>query len=100
MKTFATLIATSLLAGCATTPSPSPEPIIITQEVRVPVAGTCVPADLPAEPTYPDTRAKLLGAKDAAERYQLMGAGWPLRDQRLKELEIAVAGCPKAEKKE
>ena len=34
-----------------------------------------------------------LTATDAAERYLLYGAGRPLRVARLRELEIAVAGC-------
>lgn len=87
-----------LLAGCTTTQREAPEPIVVATKVLVPVTGACVPSNLPPKPDYPDSREKLRAAKDAAERYQLMGAGWPLRDQRLKELEIVVAGCPKAEK--
>lgn len=97
MKTFP-IFASLLLTGCASTNKPAPEPIIVPTTVFVPVTGSCVPADFPAKPTYPDTRDNLLAAKDAAERYQLLGAGWPLREQRLKELEIVVAGCPKANK--
>lgn len=98
MKRVSVIASFLLLAGCASTPKPAPEPIVVATKVKVPVTGACVPANLPPAPQYPDTRDKLLAAKDPAERYYLMGAGWPLRDQRLSELEIVVAGCPKAEK--
>lgn len=72
------------LTGCGTTR---------VQVVKVPVAVSCVPATLAAEPHYPDTDAKLLAAADAAERYLLLAAGRRLRDARLGELEPIVQGC-------
>lgn len=87
--------ASLLLGGCATT---QPEPVVITTKVYVPVTGACVPATMPAAPDYPDTRDALKAAKSADERYWLLSAGWPLRVARLNELEIVVAGCPKATK--
>ncbi|WP_270376218.1 hypothetical protein, partial [Marinicauda sp. Alg238-R41] len=53
------------LAGCASVASP--EPIVRTVEVRVPVPVPCVPADADLTgPDYPDTDAELLAAEDAA----------------------------------
>jgi len=98
MIRFAAAASLVLLAGCGGKVQSASTPIIVPQQVLVPVTGACVPATLPPAPTYPDSREALLAAKDPAERYQLLGAGWPLRNQRLTELEIVVAGCPKAEK--
>lgn len=95
---LAAVIPILLLAGCATKPCPVPPPVIVPVKVAVPVVGTCVPANLPDAPAYPDTDEALKAAPDAASRYQLLGAGRPLRVQRLKELEIVVGGCPKATK--
>ena len=92
------IAALLLLGGCGTKPVARPETIVVATKVAVPVTGACVPANLQSAPEYPDTKEKLRAAKDPAERYWLMGAGWPLRDARLKELEIVVAGCPKANK--
>lgn len=64
----------------------------------VPVASPCVPPTLGPAPDYPDTDQALREAPDAAARYQILGAGRPLRVQRLEELETVVAGCPKAQK--
>lgn len=98
MKRVSIAATLLLLAGCGPKVVTAPPPIVVPTKVVVPEVGPCVPANLPSSPSYPDTRETLRAAKDAAERYHLMGAGWPLRDQRLKELEIVVAGCPKAEK--
>lgn len=87
-----------LLAGCGTTVQERPQPIVTTVEVAVPVSSPCVPAKLGPKPDYPDTDAALRAAFDAAERYQLLAAGRPLREARLNELEPVVAGCPKAAK--
>lgn len=78
------------LAGCAHAPR---EPEIRTVEVKVPTAISCVPANLPAAPVYPDTREALQAAGAAPERYQLMAAGRELRIVRLRDLEAVVATC-------
>ena len=79
-----------LLAGCA---GKTVEPVIQIKEVIKPVAVACVPSTLTAKPSYPDTDAALIGAADAAERYQLVAAGRELRKARLNELETVVEGC-------
>jgi len=93
-----TLSLVILLAGCATKPLPTPEPVIRTVTVNVPVAAPCVPATLHPAPDYPDTDSALKSAADAAERYLLTIAGRELRVARLAELEPIVAGCPKGTK--
>lgn len=73
---------------CAT-----PTPRVVTQEVQVPVAVSCVPANLRAAPDYPDTDDALKAAPGAADRMLMLGAGRQLRSQRLAELEPVVHGC-------
>lgn len=85
------------LAACALKPVERPQPIIVTREVVVPGPQTpCVPANVGAQPSYPDTDSTLKAAADAAVRYQLMAAGRKLRDARLREIEPVIASCPKA----
>ena len=79
------------LAACGSTPAP--EPIIRTIEVRTPVPVSCIPADFPAAPVYPDTAAELKAAPSAEDRLQLLAAGWFVRDARLAFLEGVVANC-------
>ena len=50
-------LALLLLAACA---RPEPETIVVTQEVRVPVPVSCVPARFPGAPAYADTDAAIL----------------------------------------
>jgi hypothetical protein len=95
-RLFAALAPAGLLAACAHKPDARPEPIVTTVEVAVPVAVGCVPPNLAAAPTYPDTDQALKSAPDAASRYQLLYAGRKVRTGRLGELEPIVAGCPKA----
>jgi aspartate/methionine/tyrosine aminotransferase len=52
-----------------------------------------LPKALAPPPRYPDTEAALRAAGGAADRYQLLAAGRILRQQRLEELEKAIAGC-------
>ena len=92
------LLPAIAVALTACTPQTVYRDRIVTVEVPVPVQSPCVPAALGAAPAYPDSRETLAAAPDAAERYRLMGQGWPLRDARLGELETVVAGCPKAPK--
>lgn len=85
----AALLLPILLAACAT----KPEPVVKTVEVTVPVAAACVPKNLPAKPTYPDTAEALKAAPDAAARYVLIAAGRLLRIQRLAETEPVIEHC-------
>ncbi|MDB5477279.1 MAG: hypothetical protein JWP49_2790, partial [Phenylobacterium sp.] len=56
----------------------------------------CVPDDLGAAPSYPDSDAALRDAGGAADRYQLLAAGRILREQRLQRLEEVVKRCRNA----
>ena len=76
------------LTACAATP----EPIIRTVEVRVPVAVACIPDELDQKPEYLDEPEALRDA-DPATRYALLQEGWFLRRARLDVLEGAVEGC-------
>lgn len=80
-----------LASACATTQTP--EPIIETVEVRVPVAVACVPDSVPGEPEYADSDEALLAAEDAAEFYALVLAGRDQRTARLAGLEPIIRGC-------
>lgn len=93
IRLIAAAVVLTLLAGCATTQTP--EPVIRTVTVNVPVPAPCVPATLAPAPEYPDTDSALRKATDAAERYLLVFAGRLLRDARLTQLETVVAACPK-----
>lgn len=84
-----------LLTGC--TAAPTPEPVKVPVEVKVPVPVGCIPAALDPAPVYPDTKAALMAATDAASRYRLLYAGRKLRMARLNELEPIVMACPKAQ---
>jgi hypothetical protein len=93
------------LSACQTTgrreppPSPQPKPppplILIKPAPPAPAAAPkpCVPKALGPPPRYPDTDAALREAGGAADRYQLLAAGRILREQRLDELEKAIAAC-------
>lgn len=96
-----TIITAFLLAGCGSdhVNSASAEPVVVQQPVAVAVDAPCVPETLSEAPTYVDTREALVGASDAAERYQLVLGGRSQRIARLNELEPVVAGCPRGKSK-
>ncbi len=95
MKVFGALMLLPL-AACATAPTRRPEPIVVTKEVVVPgPPAPCVPKEVGEAPVYPDTDEALKAAADPAERYQLLAAGRPLREARLRVLEPVVASCPR-----
>lgn len=77
------------VAGCAT----APEPVIRTVEVKVPVAVSCVPADLRQEPSYPDTDAALKATAGPDDLIKLLGAGRLLRNQWLSEVRPVLKAC-------
>lgn len=87
MKPFA-ILPLLALAACAHV-----EPRIVTRDVLVPVATSCVPEGLGPEPSYPDTADALKAARDAAERYLLMAQGRELRIARAAEVEPVIAAC-------
>jgi hypothetical protein len=71
--------------GCGTTP----EPIIRTVDVLVPVPVSCVPEDFPGAPEYPDESE----AQDRAEWLALVLSGDALRRDRLADVEAVIEGC-------
>ncbi len=74
-------------AACAT-----PEPRIITKEVRIPVPVACaVPAG--PDPAYVDTPEALRAAADLFQQVKLLLAGRAQRDARLAEMKAAAKGC-------
>jgi hypothetical protein len=112
---IAALVAAGvLLSGCQTwfhrprPPAPEPAPVIKAPTeplLKVPKPPppppppppappkSCIPRGLGPAPRYPDTDAALRAAPGAADRYQLMAAGRILRQERLEELERAIAAC-------
>jgi hypothetical protein len=110
--TAVALTAALALAGCQTlrrekpqpiAPPPAPAPVIAMPKPPPPpppppsppppAPKSCVPKTLSPAPRYPDTDGALRAAPGAADRYQLMAAGRILRQERLEDLERAVAGC-------
>lgn len=88
-STAAALLSASLfLTACASTP----EPRIITKEVRIPVAIKCA-ADPGADPQYADTPESLKAAPDIFAKVQLILAGRAQRNARITELTAAISGC-------
>lgn len=95
MRLSAFVVALFLLAGCAQ--APAPEPKVITQNVNMPVAVSCVVDTVPAAPSYVDTDAALTApVVDGPRRYQLVTAGREQRINRLALLEALIAECRKA----
>ena len=87
------LLAALALAGCATTAPNGPIRIqLVDREVPV----SCVPADLPPAPVYPDTLSAVLSAAGLAERDALIKEGWSLKEARLAALEGVVTTCRQA----
>ena len=76
-----------LIAGCA-----SPEPRIITKEVRVEVPVSCNPK-VPPSPQYDDSPAAIQAAQDIYDAVKLLLAG---REQRIAREQVlsAAVGCP------
>jgi hypothetical protein len=79
-------------AACKTV---TPEPVVRTVTVNVPVPQACVPKGMKGPPVYVDSDDALRKAKDAAERYQLLYGGRIQRVARLGEVEPVIASCPK-----
>lgn len=77
------------LAACST---PHPEAPLTVRTVYVPTYQPCAPKMGP-EPTYPDSAAAILGARDIYERVQLLLAARELRTARLNEQKAALAEC-------
>ena len=102
MKILIPILALVGLTACSggnRVNSASAEPIVVVKEVAVAVTQPCVPDTLRDAPEYVDTKEKLQGAADAAERYQLVLGGRAQRIARLNELEPLVAGCPRGRSK-
>lgn len=78
-----------MLSACAHTP----EPKIVTREVKVPVIAPCVSAAVPPAPTsYPDDHLPE-GPAAVVDRYRLKLAANERRKARLAIIEPVIAGC-------
>lgn len=84
------LIGALALAGCAHT---TPEPVIKTVEVKVPVTVPCVGTEFPGPRPYADTPEALAKAPSIAERYQLLASEYLPKMARLSLLEGVVSAC-------
>lgn len=73
------------MIGCSK--PPLPEPVVVYQEVRVPVAVACDP-DIGPEPAYVDTPEAIAAAPDIFARTVLLVAG---RVQRIARDEVKTA---------
>jgi hypothetical protein len=83
--------ALTFLTSCGSTPKP-PEPVIITQEVRVPVTIPC-PVEMPAEPSEIVSDQELKDAPDAAARYQLLASERAPKNVYIRALRDALSVC-------
>lgn len=97
MRLIAAAAACAALSACASTGSRPPEPLVITKEIKVPVAVSCVPAKLGPPPAYVDSDQALRSAAGAEDRYQLLYAGRKQRVARADEVESVIAGCRKVD---
>ena len=89
---FLPLSVLLMVASCSTPSTPpAPEPVVVTREVRVPVAVPC----RPTTPTYsdpaPDAAVRATTATD--DLLLLLGAARLLYRQRITELDAALSGC-------
>jgi hypothetical protein len=82
-------IAGLVLAGCGTTG----EPTVKTVSVDVPTPVACVPADTPSGPGPSLSAARLLAARDAAARYQLLAEFWTAASPDLTMLAGVIEAC-------
>lgn len=90
MTYFSSAVMCAALAGCATDHPSDPE--IQIQQVSVPVATSCVPADVPPPPaTYPDDAIAQMS--DPVDRTLARAAANQLRKARLAILEPVIKGC-------
>ena len=80
-------------AGCGAAPKRPPD--IVTKEVKVAVAVSCVPDDLGPAPAYrvADPLKALRQARDGPTRYRLAVAALIERTPRLEALEGVFAVC-------
>lgn len=92
-----TIAAALLLGACKSTPDVPPEPVVVTQEVKVPVAVPCKALEqLGPEPKFQDNDAALKAAPDIFTRVQLLLIGRLQRTQRLAEYEVVKQACLQA----
>lgn len=80
---------TLALAACQT----PAEPKIVTKEVAVPVAKSCVPAGFRDPPVTPDTDAAIKAAPGPGELLQLLAAGRVLYRQWITEATPVIRAC-------
>lgn len=76
------------LAACQT-----PEPKVITKEVLVPVAKSCVPPKFRDPPVTPDTDEAIRATPEPGDLLQLLAAGRVLYRQWIEEAKPVISGC-------
>ncbi len=82
------ICGSSLLTACAT----PAEPVVITQEVRIPIAVPCVdPDQIPPVREYADQKIKAPASQ--YEMVRALGLGLAERDEDLPVLRALLAGC-------
>lgn len=90
-RTLMYIAVASLLTACAGT-APTPEPRIVTQEVKVPVATACLKrGDVPVRPDFPDRSMTVETPLD--EAFRLMAAGILSRDAFIARQRGVIEGC-------
>lgn len=89
MKRLAILAAVLALTACAK----APEPRIVTKEVMVPIAKSCIPAGFRDPPATPDTDAAIKAAPGPGELLQLLAAGRVLYRQWIAEATPVIRSC-------
>lgn len=89
MKRLVILAAALALAACQT----PAEPRIVTKEVAVPVAKSCIPPGFRDAPETPDTDSAIKAAPGPGELLQLLAAGRLLYRQWIAEATPVIRAC-------
>lgn len=94
VRVCAAILATTLAAGCATTPDEPSEPVVRVVERAVPTPVPCPGLQsLGPRPTYPDTDEQLRATRNLAEQVRALLNGRDMRAQRESEYEAAARAC-------
>lgn len=79
------------LSACAA--GPQPEQKVVTKEVYLPVARSCVPPATPESPNFPAMVSAAVKLPTAEERLQALGSLIPLFMARWRTVEPVLALC-------
>lgn len=86
-------IAAACLALSACAAGPQPETKVVTKEVYIAVASSCVPPETPESPNFPALVAAAVKLPTAEERLQALGALIPPLMARWRTTEPVLALC-------